>query len=71
LTGIDAGYDGDYLFMANYGPGSITFTHQDSKSAAANQFYLSGGTSQTIPVDGHISFRYNRDNLPNGWFQIG
>jgi hypothetical protein len=71
LTGIDAGYDGDYLFMVNYGPGSITFTHTDSRSSAANQLYLSGGTPQTIPVYGHISFRYNRYNPPNGWFQIG
>ena len=76
LTGIDAGYDGDFLFMVNYGPGTITFTHMDCGSSAANQFYLSGETAQAIPVNGHISFRYNsynppNGNLPNGWFQIG
>jgi len=71
LTGIDGGFDGDYLFLVNYGPGSITFTHDDAGSLAANRFYLSGGTAQTIPLYGHISFRYDGTGLNPRWVQIG
>jgi hypothetical protein len=67
LKGIDAGYEGDYLYLVNYGPGAIAFMH-DASSILENRFLLSGGTSQTIPAYGHISFRY-AGNL--GWVQIG
>jgi len=71
VTGINAGADGDILYVVNFGSAAVTFAHNATgSSSAANCFYLGGAANQVLSGSyGRITLRY--DHAFSRWIQIG
>ncbi|HLZ10226.1 MAG TPA: hypothetical protein VKT80_16670, partial [Chloroflexota bacterium] len=72
LTGLNAGSDGEYKELCNFGPGSVLVTHADTGSSAANRFQLTGGASHVITSGTSglncMTFRYEGPN--SFWLEV-
>lgn len=57
------------FFNINAGAFTITLTHDDAGSAAANRFFLKGSASAVIPINGSITLSY--DSTSSRWREVG
>lgn len=61
LTGIAAGVEGDELDVINVGSNTITLTHEDASSTAANRFLLAASASIALTQHAVVRLRYSSD----------
>lgn len=68
LTGIVAPADPTYLVIVNISANTLTITHQDTNSTAANRFLTATGASLTLTQDDTATFWY--DLTTQRWRQL-
>jgi hypothetical protein len=59
--------------IQNFGPASVTFTHEDVASLQANRFRLPGGAPFVLPAGGGCIVLYSSVPVPGGqrWMIMG
>lgn len=66
LTGVTGGADGRELIIVNLA-NTLTITHQDAASSAANRFITTAGASIALGADDMVTFIY--DSTTARWRQ--
>lgn len=69
LTGMAGGRDGRRITCINLSGSTITFTHQDAASTAANRFLFADSTNRVVVQNGALEFIY--DSTTQRWRHIG
>lgn len=59
LTGITGGTDGRLLMLQNVGANTVTITHEDALSTAANRFSLRGAASMVLTASKSVTIQYD------------
>jgi len=68
VTGFTGGVDGALMIVLNLGSGSLTLSHQNTGSSAANRMITTTGLDVVLTTDGIASFIY--DSGTSRWRQI-
>jgi len=68
ITGLTGGVDGKILVIRNIGAFTITFTHEDAASTAANRVTASTAASISLLANGCLILQY--DATASRWFDV-
>jgi len=70
ITGMIPSFDGQRVILFNYALSTVSFTHQDAGSSAANRFYNRTGATVTITNGQTIEYVWFSAGSAVGWYQI-